>query len=653
MKRRWPPNFDDLKNKPQFRLPVILVMLVAVFVLGIWLGGMDKDSDPIPESEPEVFLPSVTPLPSNTSQPPTPTLVPSPTAEPVSSITTESASDPNPYPDGVIVLSLADGYYKHLFAYHPSDLSLTHLTNHPWDDIHPAVSPDGSRLAYSSRRNGFWDIYIFNFEDGSSTRVTDSLAYDGNPTWAPDGQWLGYESYKNGNLDIYIQSLTDLSLPPVQLTSDPAPDFNPAWSPLGDEIAFVSSRSGESEIWTAAIDQLDNRFKNISRSPDSQDSNPAWSPDGSLLGWTSNMNSSQKVVIASIHEPGDFREIIGNGNRLVWSPDGRKILMELAAPNSTSIAAINSTSYQVMIPAIPIETEIFGMDWRSGEFGKLVSPYFLQETVGLTSLRTEDPAKRAIDPVTGRTVLTALDQVNAPHALLSDSVDESFAALRTEIARLSGWDVLGNLENAYLPLTDPSYPGSFDDWLPTGLAFAINPLPLQAGWMAIQKEDIGGEVYWRLYIKTRYQDGSQGMPLEFAAWDLDARSSGNPQAYEEGGAASTVPEGYWVDFSELANRFGWYRLPALNNWQSFYSGARFNQFAYTRGMKWETAMLELYPPELVHQPTRVPTITSTPTSTSVPLNSRTATAQAGGRLLAPTNPNPRPTWTPAPGESFP
>lgn len=653
MKRPWLPDFDDLKNKPLVRLPVIFFTLLAVFSLGIWLGGLDKENDLKPESEPEVYLPSVTPLPSHTSLPPTPTHVPSPTADLVSSNIIESTSDSNRYPDGVIVLSLADGYYKHLFAYHPTDLSLTRLTNHPWDDIHPAISPDGSRMAYSSRRNGFWDIYIFNFEDGTSTRVTDSLAYDGYPTWAPDGQWLAYESYINGNLDIFIQSLSDLSLPPVQLTSDSAPDFNPAWSPLGDEIAFVSLRSGESEIWTAAIDQLDDRFQNISRSPDSLDSNPAWSPDGSLLGWASNLNGGQKVVIASIHEPGYSREIISSGSRLLWSPDGGKILIELAAPNSESIAAINSSTYQAMIPAIPIETEIFGMDWRSGEFGNLVSTYFLQETSGLTSLRIEDPANRVIDPVTGRTVLTALDQVNAPHPLLSDSVDESFAALRTEIARLSGWDVLGNLENAYLPLTDPSYPGTFDDWLTTGLAFAINPLPLQAGWMAIQKEDIGGEVYWRLYIKTRYQDGSQGVPLEFTAWDLDARSSGDPQAYEGGGAASTVPEGYWVDFTELANRFGWYRLPALNNWQSFYSGARFNQFAFTRGMKWETAMLELFPPELVHQPTRVPTITSTPTSTSVPLNSRTATAQASGRLLAPTNPNPRPTWTPAPGEIYP
>jgi len=70
-------------------------------------------------------------------------------------------------------------------------------------------------------------------------------------------------------------------------------------------------------------------------------------------------------------------------------------------------------------------------------------------------------------------------------------------------------------------------------------------------------------------------------------------------------------------------------------------------------MDWENAMLELYPPELIHPPTRIPSLTSTPTATSAPMNSRTATAQAASWLLHPTSPNPRPTWTPQPGETYP
>lgn len=652
MKPRRLPNFDDIETKPKLRVTVIVFSLVIVLIFAglIWAEKSNrakKASEVLAQDSIEVPTLTSTPLP------PTPTQTSIPTKFPTSPITGIFGNNTDKYPDGVMILSLADGYYKHLFAYHPSDLHLTRITDHPWDDIQPAISPDGTRIAYTSRRNGFWDIYVFNLKNESSIRVTDSLAYDGNPSWAPDGQWLAYESYINGNLDIYIQSLVDLTAPPLQLTDDLAPDFDPAWSPAGNEIAFTSLRSGEMEIWTAAVDRLDNRFLNRSDDPGSADSSPAWSPDGSLLGWTSSSSSGTKVLVTSVGETGSLPKIISSGSRPLWSPDGGRIIIELSLPNSNSIAGLDAGTFRLMIPAVQIETEIFGMDWKAGIFGELIEPYLLTETGAPRSLRTQDPASRATDSVTGRTGLVPLDDVGAPHPLLSDSVNESFDALRTEIARLSGWDVLGNLENAYLPLTDPLGPGSVDDWLLTGLAFSINPLPYKAGWMVIQREDIGGEVYWRVYIRARYQDGSQGIPLDTGVWDLDARSSGDTHAYEAGGAEGAVPSGYWVDLTELANRFGWERLPALNNWRTFFESARFNQFAFTRGMTWETAMLELYPSELVHQPTRLPSITSTPTSTTAPLNSKTATAQAGSRLLEPTSPNPRPTWTPPAQEDFP
>lgn len=652
LKRRWPPNFDNIENKPKLRLSVIAfsMVIILIFTAMIW-----AEKDKRAGQTPDVFAQdsSTGATVTSTPLPPTPTQTSIPTQFPTSGLSGLFGSNPTKYPDGIMILSLADGYYKHLFAYHPSDLPLTRITDHPWDDIQPAISPDGTRIAYASRRNGFWDIYVFDLKSDTSIRVTDSLTYDGHPTWSPDGQWLAYESYTNGNLDIFLQSMSDLAARPLQLTDDPAPDFSPAWSPVGSEIAFTSLRSDESEIWTIAVDRLDNRLQNRSNDPGAADGDPAWSPDGTMLGWTSASSSGTQVVVAPVNTNGALNKVVSSGSRPLWSPDGGRIIVELLLPNSKSIAGVNADTFKLMIPAIQIETEIFGMDWKDGDFGELISAYFLDDSGGQRSLRTQNPTNFATDPVTGRTGLVKLSDVSAPHALLSDSVDESFHALQTEIARLSGWDVLGNLENAYLPLTDPLGPGPVDDWLLTGLAFAINPLPYQAGWMAITREDIGGEVYWRVYIKARYQDGSQGVPLESRTWDLNARSSGDTHAYEKGGALSTVPTGYWIDLTELANRFGWERLPALSNWRTFFEGARFNQFAYTRGMTWESAMLELYPPELVHRPTRLPTITSTPTSTTAPLNSKTATAQAGSRLLEPTNPNPHPTWTPAAGEEFP
>jgi hypothetical protein len=81
-----------------------------------------------------------------------------------------------------------------------------------------------------------------------------------------------------------------------------------------------------------------------------------------------------------------------------------------------------------------------------------------------------------------------------------------------------------------------------------------------------------------------------------------------------------VPPGYWVDVTSLAAQYGWERVPALPNWRTFFRGARFTEFILTDGLDWYSAMLQLYPPEVLVTPTRLlpPTLTPTRTPTATP-----------------------------------
>ncbi len=193
-----------------------------------------------------------------------------------------------------------------------------------------------------------------------------------------------------------------------------------------------------------------------------------------------------------------------------------------------------------------------------------------------------------------------------------------------------------------MPLTASLAPGMGEDWLYTGRAFSFSTVPINAGWMAVVREDFGQQTYWRVFIRARFQDGTQGQPLTTLPWDFNARNSGIVQAYEAGGAlAPTIPSGYWVDVTRLATTFGWERLPALGNWRTYYPGTRLNEFAMTMGLGWAEAMLELYPPEVLITPTAIIPPTRTPSPTprwyQTPTPTNTAT--------------PRPTLTPSPTPS--
>ena len=75
-------------------------------------------------------------------------------------------------------------------------MPLTRLTAGDWDDITPAASPDGEKIAFASNRNGFWDLYLLDLSSGDVTQLTDTPEYEGAPTWSPDGSFLAFEAYE-------------------------------------------------------------------------------------------------------------------------------------------------------------------------------------------------------------------------------------------------------------------------------------------------------------------------------------------------------------------------------------------------------------------------------------------------------------------------
>jgi TolB protein len=642
---------------------VLLLVVINLIILGglaygisrvmEWSGfpGLPYFNRPS-ETPIKVIATTISTIVTSTSQPtaspsaqPTDTSTPHPitaSPQPISTLTLNQ---------GLIILALDDGGNTHLYAYQPVEtgvgqpLPLTRLTYGPWDDITPAISPDGQTVAFSSNRSGYWDIYLLDLDSGGITRMTDTLEYEAAPAWSPDNQWLVYEAYVKDNLEIKIQSIVTHE-DTIQLTNSPAADFSPVWSPDGRRIVFVSNRSGEDEIWLADLDKSEEqRFLNVSQNPISEDTHPAWSPDGKSLVWVGEQDGMRQLLLMDLSSSGETnitpitvnQQNLGSGDWPVWSTDGETILTILQAPNRVYLTAYRTHYPGLVLPALELPGSVYGLSW--GRVG-LTSPLqvIYQSAAQLTPtplyipVLTTQPKDNG-----GRYQLSQLVGVEAPQPYLHDMTDESFTALRTRVATEAGWDFLSSLENAYVPLTSPLDPGMGNDWLYTGRAFALNSLPINSGWLVVTREDFGTDTYWRVYIRAFYQDGSAGIPLHTQPWDFNSRYSGDTTTYEQGGTEQTsIPAGYWIDITELAHSYGWERLSAIATWRASYPAARFNEFASTSGLDWQTAMLDLYPPETMITPSPVlpPTLTLTPTPRWYVSPTPTTTA------------TPRPTFTP-------
>jgi Tol biopolymer transport system component/DNA-binding winged helix-turn-helix (wHTH) protein len=116
-------------------------------------------------------------------------------------------------PDGSVIVFSNDkedgrsGNFE-IFAIEPETVKQeTRLTFRPRADVHAAFSPDGRRIAFASRGDGNFEIYVMNADGTSQLRLTRDLSEDLSPAWSPDGKRLVFSRNRNGKFALYELSL--------------------------------------------------------------------------------------------------------------------------------------------------------------------------------------------------------------------------------------------------------------------------------------------------------------------------------------------------------------------------------------------------------------------------------------------------------------
>jgi Tol biopolymer transport system component len=108
--------------------------------------------------------------------------------------------------------------------------NLVRLTDHAADDTNPAWSPDGSRIAFESTRDGYAEIYVMPAGGGQANNVSNyAWATDLGPTWSADGSRIAFYSDRDGGWNIYVMASDGSDV--VRLTGDDSNDQVPAWRP--------------------------------------------------------------------------------------------------------------------------------------------------------------------------------------------------------------------------------------------------------------------------------------------------------------------------------------------------------------------------------------------------------------------------------------
>ncbi|HEV8140801.1 MAG TPA: protein kinase [Pyrinomonadaceae bacterium] len=195
----------------------------------------------------------------------------------------------------------------------------------PGNYLRPTLSPEGKRVAVDGvDSQGNRDIWLVELASGNPTRFTFDPATDIFPVWSPDGSRLVFSSDRQGPRNIYQKSATGAGKEELLYKTD-ANIFPSDWSADGRFILYLANDpKTRLDVWVLPLAGDQKPFPFLQT--EANERAARFSPDGRWIAYTSDESGINQIYVQSFPDGGGKRQISVNGGYwLAWRSDGKEL----------------------------------------------------------------------------------------------------------------------------------------------------------------------------------------------------------------------------------------------------------------------------------------------------------------------------------------
>jgi len=230
--------------------------------------------------------------------------------------------------------------HQEVWSMDPDGANQKQLTNFKSISIMPSVSPDGTKVAFTTYARGNPAIFILSTETGRRLPFYNQVAsLNAQASFTPDGKQIVFASTVSKDYaQLYVANLDGSNL--RRISSSRAIDVEPKVNPkTGNTIVFVSGRSGPQQIYIMNFDGTGvERLSN----GEGEASNPSWHPNGDVIAfaWTRGYATGNFNIFVMEVGSRRFDQLThseGRNENPSWAPDGRHLVFMSTRSGSQQI----------------------------------------------------------------------------------------------------------------------------------------------------------------------------------------------------------------------------------------------------------------------------------------------------------------------------